>query len=100
MHGRDERTRVEAWEREVVRRQITEICRNRSLYEAHVQKLLHEDAADHEQHSLRITKNWSSINAPIFRESYRRLKRQLATGMRSIRDYFSVRQAGYPAAKR
>ena len=91
VHGHDERTRAEASRRKV-RRQLTEIYRNRSLYEEHVQRLLYTNITEHEHHSLGVTKNWLSINAPIFRESYRRVKRRVTTGMRSIRDYFSVHQ--------
>ena len=67
-----------------VRRQLSEIYRHRTLYETHVQKILHADVTDHEQHSLRVTQNWLSMNAPIFRDSYRRVKRRVITGMRSI----------------
>ena len=91
VHGHDERTKAEASRRDV-RRQLEEIYRNRSLYEENVQRLLHHNVTEHEQHSLGVTKNWLSINAPIFRESYRRVKKRMTTGMRSIRDYFSVQQ--------
>jgi hypothetical protein len=88
--GHNEQSRKEASKREV-RRQLTEIYRHRPMYEAKVQSLLHRDVEEHEQQSFGVTKNWLSINAPIFRESLRRVERQVATGMRSIRDYFSVR---------
>jgi hypothetical protein len=90
VHGHDERTRLETTTREV-RRQLSEIYQHRTFYEIHVQKLLHADVTEHEQHSLRVTQNWLSMNAPIFRDSYRRVKRRVTTGMRSIRDYFSAR---------
>jgi hypothetical protein len=77
--------------REVHGHELSEIYRHRTLYETHVQKLLHADVMDHEQHSLRVTQNWLSMNAPIFRDSYRRVKRRVITGVRSIRDYFSAR---------
>jgi hypothetical protein len=90
VHGHDERTRLEITTREV-KQQLSEIYQHRTLYETHVQKLLHADVMDHEQHSMRVTQNWLSMNAPISRDSYRRLKRRVITGMRSIRDYFSAR---------
>jgi hypothetical protein len=61
------------------------------MYEAKVQKLLHRDVDDHNQHSLGVTKNWLSINASIFQESYRKVKKRAEIGMRSIREYFSER---------
>ena len=89
VHGHDERTKAEASKREV-RSQLTEIYRRRSMYEANVQKLLHREVGDHEQHSLGVVKNWLSINAPIFKESYRRVKQRAMKGMRSIREYFNA----------
>lgn len=90
VHGHDERTRVEAEKRET-RRQLEEIYRQRPMYENHVQQLLHREVDDHNQHSLAVTKNWLSINAPIFRDSLRRVKRKVNTGMRTIREYFHAR---------
>jgi hypothetical protein len=66
------------------------------LMQMKVQKLLCKDAADHEQHSLHgtawhATKNWLSINAPIFWESYHRVKPKWATAsMRLIREHFNA----------
>jgi hypothetical protein len=91
VHGSDEKTRTDAAKREM-RRQLEEIYSQRSMYETHVQELLHRELEDHDQCSLVVTKNWLlSINAPIFRESYRRVKRKVVTGMLSIREYFTVR---------
>jgi exonuclease III len=89
IHGHDKRTRLEAAKREA-RRKLNEIYSNRSMYEANVQTLLHREVDDHTQQPVSIINNWLSLNGPIFRESYRRVKRQAAKGMRSIRDYFNV----------
>ena len=51
VHGHDARTQAEASKREVHRR-LVDIYRNRNMYESHVQKLLHQDVADHDQHTL------------------------------------------------
>jgi hypothetical protein len=87
VHGHDERSRTEATKREV-RYQLANIYRHRNMYESHVQRLLHRDPSSHDQHALSVTKNWLSINTPIFRESYRRVKQRALSGMRSIREYF------------
>ncbi|KAI2500815.1 hypothetical protein MHU86_13672 [Fragilaria crotonensis] len=87
VHGHDERTRAEAIRRDV-RYQLDNIYRHRSMYETQVQRLLHRDASDHDQQALSVTKNWLSVNRPIFQESYRRVKQRALRGMRSIRDYF------------
>jgi hypothetical protein len=58
------------------------------MYETHVQRLLHRNIADHERHDVSVKRNWLSVNAPITRESYRRVKKQTLSGMRSIREYF------------
>jgi hypothetical protein len=86
VHGSDEKTRTAAAKSEV-RRQLEEIYSQRSMYETHVQELLHRELEDHDQRSLAVTKNWLLSNAPIFRQSYRRVKRKVVTGMRSIREY-------------
>jgi hypothetical protein len=90
VHGNDQRTQAEASRREASR-QLGEIYRNRNLYETHVQKLLHGDISDHEHHDFRVTRNWISVNAPIFRESLQRVKKRALSGMRSIRSYFGSR---------
>ena len=97
--GHNEQSRKEASKRDV-RRQLTEIYRHRSMYDAKVQSLLHRDVEDHEQHCFGVAKNWLLIYVPIFRASLRRVERQAATGMRSIRDYFSVRKKGHPDTQR
>lgn len=86
VHGSDEKTRTDTAKREM-RRQLEEIYSQRSMYETHVQELLHRELEDHDQRSLAVTKNWLLSNAPIFRQSYRRVKRKVVTGMRSIREY-------------
>jgi hypothetical protein len=90
VHGHDARSQAEASKREV-RRQLADIYRHRTMYEARVQQLLHRDLEEHkEQHSFGVTKNWLSSNAPIFRESYRRVKQRAMSGMRSLRQYFGA----------
>ena len=87
VHGHDARTQAAASQREA-RRQLVDIYRNRTIYEPHVQQLLHWDIDDHEQHAPGVTKNWLSVNSTIFRESYRRVKQRALSGVRSIRSYF------------
>jgi hypothetical protein len=89
VHGHDLRTQTEASKREV-RRQLSDIYRNRTMYDTQVQQLLHRDVSDHDQHTLSVTKNWLSANIPIFRESYRRVKQRALRGVRSIREYFGT----------
>ena len=87
VHGHDARTQAAASQREA-RRQLVDIYRNRTMYEPHVQQLLHRDIDEHEQHAHGVTKNWLSVNSAIFRESYRRVKQRALSGVRSIRSYF------------
>ncbi len=58
------------------------------MYEENVQALLLPNVEDHEQQTVRVTENWLALNAPIFRESFRRVKQRALGGMRSIRTYF------------
>ena len=90
MHGHDATTRAEAARREV-RRKLDEVYRNRTMYEDRVQTLLLDRAEDHEVHSLKVTENWLTLNTPIFRASYLRVKQRALQGMQSIRTYFGVR---------
>ena len=90
VHGFDATTRAEASRREV-RRNLNDIYRNRNMYEEHVQQLLLHDVEDHERFHVKVTKNWISLNAPIFRESFRKVQQRALGGMRSIRSYFSSR---------
>jgi exonuclease III len=90
VHGFDATTRAEASRREV-RRNLNDIYRNRNMYEEHVQQLLLHDVEDHERFHVKVTKNWISLNAPIFRESFRKVQQRALGGMRSIQSYFSSR---------
>jgi hypothetical protein len=76
VHGHNARTHADASKREVQRQLI-------DMYKIHVQKLLHQDIGNHDQHTKAVTKNWFSANASIFRESYQRIKHALSS-MRSI----------------
>ena len=87
VHGHDARTRREAVRREV-RRTLNDIYSHRIMYEENVQALLLPNVEDHEQQTVRVTENWLALNAPIFRESFRRVKQRALGGMRSIRTYF------------
>ncbi|KAI2494417.1 hypothetical protein MHU86_20100 [Fragilaria crotonensis] len=80
VHGSDEKTRTDHAAKHEVQRQLEEIYSQRSMYETHVQELLHRELKDHDQHSLAVTRNWLLSNAPIFRESYRRVKRKSGYG--------------------
>lgn len=73
VHGHDERSRAEAAKRDV-RYQLDNTYCHRSMYETHVQRLLHRDARVHDQQALSVTKNWLSVNRSIFQDSYRRVK--------------------------
>ena len=90
VHGRDERTRKEASQRET-QRQLSEIYRYRTMYEVNVQQLLHRSAAEHSHQPISVTKNWMAMNTKIFSESYRRVKCRALSGMRSLRTYFGKR---------
>ena len=89
VHGHDAKTRAEAARLEV-RRKLTDLYRNRNMYEEHVQALLLPSVDDHENQAVKATQNWLTLNAPIFRESYRRVIQRALRGMRSIRTYFSA----------
>jgi hypothetical protein len=90
VHGRDERTRKEASQRET-QRQLSEIYRYRTMYEDNVQQLLHRNAAEHSHQPISVTKNWIAMNTTIFHESYRRVKRKALSGMCLLRTYFGKR---------
>jgi hypothetical protein len=75
VHGHDAKTRAEAARLEVCRK-LTD--------------LLLPSVDDHENQAVKATQNWLTLNAPIFRESYRRVIQRALRGMRSIRTYFSA----------
>ncbi len=68
VHGNDSKTRAEATRREV-RRALTEIYQHHNMYEANVRTLLQRNVEDHERQAVQETRNWLTLNAPIFRES-------------------------------
>jgi hypothetical protein len=87
VHGHDARTRREAVRREVCRT-LNDIYSHRIMYEENVQTLLLPNVEDHERQTVRVTENWLALNAPIFRESFRRVNQRALGEMRSIRTYF------------
>jgi hypothetical protein len=84
LHGRDSATRAAT-----ERREITNALRTvYDQYEPRVQELLTEEEHQHLSKPHWLTKNWLTVNAPIFRESARRAKAKAILGVGSIRLYF------------
>ena len=88
VHGHDSATRASA-ERAATDRELREVYDQRQHLEPHVASLLHRDEHEHRSRPRAINKNWLAVNLPIIRRSVRRVKKQSARGMQSLRTYFT-----------
>ena len=88
LHGRDNATKSMAIRREM-ERELHEVYDHRHHYEPRVQELLCADIQEQLQRPTWVTQNWLTVNAPLFRDSMRRVKNTAIAGMRSIRSYFA-----------
>lgn len=88
LHGRDTETRA-ITERREVEQALREVYERRNHFEPRVQELLLREEHEHMQRPIWVTRNWLTVNGPIFRESARRAKANAIAGVRSIRSYFA-----------
>jgi hypothetical protein len=87
LHGAD--TRQSALiERQNTLRTLRELYDLRNHYEPSAQELLMADIRSYEAKSTWHIRNWISINEPVLRESFKRVKKKAIAGMRSIRSYW------------
>jgi hypothetical protein len=56
-----------------------------------VQELLGRDIQEQLQRPTWVTRNWLTVNIPVFRASMQRTKNKAIAGVRSIRSYFEFR---------
>ena len=96
LHGRDSATRAATEIREITNALRT-VYERKHQYEPRVQELLMDEEHQHLSKPHWLTKNWLTVNAPIFRESARRAKAKAISGVRSIRSYFSPARYIYTA---
>ena len=75
-------------ERRNVLRSLRAIYDKRHAYELSVHEWLMTEIRDHAVHTTRQLKNWLAINEPAFHISFRRAKKAVIAGMKSIRHYF------------
>ena len=68
LHGRDQVAKNLATRLEV-ERELRAAYDNRNPYEPRVQELLCQDIQEHLQRPTRVTLNWLTMNAPVFRDS-------------------------------
>lgn len=88
LHGADERQSALA-ERRNALRTLRGFYDLRNHYEPSVQELLMDDIRDNEARSTWDLKAWLTINEPVLRASYQRVKKLTISGMRrSLRSYW------------
>ena len=87
LHGRDAQQR-QSQLRQEVQRQLREIYAKQQFMDPNVRALLLRDPEAHNTQSLQVTVNWLRMNAPIFRENIKKVRRMALKGVRSIRTYF------------
>ena len=90
LHGRD-CANQQAIIRSNVERELQSVYDNRNHYEPRVQELLGRDIQEQLQRPTWVTRNWLTVNIPVFRASMQRTKNKAIAGVRSIRSYFEFR---------
>jgi hypothetical protein len=91
LHGSDQAAQTSA-KRKEVERELRAAYDNRNHYKPRVQELLCRDIQDQLQRPTWVTQNWPTVNAPVFKESMKRVKNTAIAGVRSIRTYFAPQQ--------
>ncbi|KAI2495435.1 hypothetical protein MHU86_19067 [Fragilaria crotonensis] len=86
LHGSDAADRAMREKREISA-QLREVYGKR-LNMNRVRELLLREEHEHMHKPLWVTRNWLTVNVPIFKESAKRAKEKAIAGVRSIRSYF------------
>ena len=90
LHGADAKSKAKAEARET-HRTLSELYDLRSRTDPHVQQLFHIDINVQLSRPIWLTQNWIAINGPLIRDNVRKATARAKAGMRSIRDYMTVR---------
>ena len=90
-HGQDAQTKAAVLQRDLKRR-LTMIYQQRSEYEPRLQELLHVTEEVHRRHHApEVIQNWLSTNEQIFRDSARRFRSRIRSGVQSILPFLTRR---------
>ena len=72
-------------------RTLRELYDLRSRTDSHVQQLFHADINVQLARPIWHTQNWIAINGSVIRDNVRKVTARAKAGMRSIREYMTVR---------
>ena len=87
VHGSNITTRNSVLQ-ENANRELRTIYDHREQLEPQTRQLLFNEVQEHLQRPSWVTRNWITINAPVFKASLRNAKKRAVNGVRSIRTYF------------